>query len=132
MTDTEQAEADETTAEEPRPDPPQDIGEPGRALWADVVERFELDAPELRLLTEIVRTVDLVEKLDTRLRTEGEIIAGLHGPRAHPAAVEVRQQRIVLARLITALRLPVGSDDDGRTQRRGGVRGFYDIDGGQR
>jgi hypothetical protein len=48
---------------------------------------------------------------------------------AHPAVVEARQQRLALARLLAALRLPAGAEDDlaagRRPQRRVGVRGFY-------
>ncbi len=57
------------------------------------------------------------------------------GDRANPALVELRQQRILLARLIVALRVPLGEAEDmvakgpARTQRRG-ARGVYAIRGG--
>lgn len=55
------------------------------------------------------------------------------GTKAHPAAVEARQQRIALARLLAALRLPAGADGDEaqgrRPQRRVGARGVYGIRG---
>jgi len=48
--------------------------------------------------------------------------------------VEARQQRIALARLLAALRLPAGGEGDvqagARPARKGGVRGVYDIRGG--
>ena len=50
------------------------------------------------------------------------------GPRVHPALVELRQQRIALARLLAALRVPTG-EDTGRAQHRTGVRGVYGIRG---
>jgi hypothetical protein len=37
------------------------------------------------------------------------------GVRVHPALVELRQQRIAFARLLTAVRIPVG-DETGRIQ----------------
>ncbi|WP_217899391.1 hypothetical protein [Blastococcus mobilis] len=82
------------------------------------------------LLAEAVRTVDL---LDHEVRRDVPTIDSPRGLRAHPAAVEARQQRIALARLISALRLP---DDNvgvrrppGRPQRRTGVRGVYSVGG---
>ena len=53
------------------------------------------------------------------------------GRRAHPALVEARQQRIALARLLAALRLPAGEEEAGdrRPQRRMGVRGVYGVGG---
>lgn len=54
----------------------------------------------------------------------GALIDSPNGPRAHPAAVEARQQRITLARLFAALRRPTDvQHDDSRPQRRIGVRG---------
>jgi len=49
------------------------------------------------------------------------------GPRVHPALVELRQQRIALARLFAALHIPTG-EDEGRIQHRG-TRGVYGIRG---
>lgn len=55
------------------------------------------------------------------------------GTKAHPAAVEARAQKIALARLLAALRLPAGAEDDQasgrRPQRRSGPRGVYGIRG---
>ncbi len=60
-------------------------------------------------------------------------MASPQGDRANPAAVEARQQRIALARLLAALRLPAGEEDDrqagARAQRRVGVRGVYGVRG---
>ncbi|GIF16210.1 hypothetical protein [Actinoplanes teichomyceticus] len=62
------------------------------------------------------------------------MISSPQGLKAHPAAVEARQQRIALARLMVALRMPAGDEGDQaqgrRPQRRTGVRGFYGIRGG--
>ena len=113
--------------------PPTGLQAPGRRLWASVVDRYELDEHERALLVEAVRTVDLLDKIDRELRREGPKIETPHGLRAHPAGVEARQQRIALARLISALRLPDDGDAAqpaaGRPQRRAGVRGVYRIGG---
>jgi hypothetical protein len=94
-----------------------------------VVKDFELDEHEMALLIEAVRTVDLLELLDAAVRKDGPLLDSPQGLKAHPAAVEARQQRIALARLLAALRLPAGEAADGRPQRRVGVRGTYGIRG---
>jgi hypothetical protein len=63
------------------------------------------------------------------LDAEGLTVHSPQGGKAHPAVVELRAQRLLLARLIVALRVPLGDQADkpaGWTQRRG-VRGVYSI-----
>ena len=113
---------------------PTDLAAPGLALWESVAGTFDLDEHERRLLHEASRTVDVLDELAGIVSREGAIIEGPSGPRAHPAAVEARQQRIALARLVAVLRLPSGEDGDrqagARTpQRRVGARGVYGIRG---
>jgi len=105
----------------------------GRRLWASITSDYDLDEHELAVLTEAVRTVDLLEKLEAAIRSEGAIVESSQGRKANPAAVEARQQRITLARLLAALRMPAGEDGDeqanARPRRRVGVRGTYGIRG---
>jgi hypothetical protein len=105
----------------------------GKRLWCSVVDEFDLEEHELALLTEAVRTVDLLALLDAAVRRDGPLVASPQGQKAHPAAVEARQQRIALARLLAALRLPAGEPGDqqqsARPQRRAGARGTYGIRG---
>jgi hypothetical protein len=114
------------------PSPPRGTGREGRKLWLAVVEQFELDQHELALLREAVRTVDDLDALAAVVAAEGVTVVGQQ--RVHPALVETRQLRIALARLLAALRLPSGSEDDHqegrRPQRRLGVRGVYVLPGG--
>jgi len=63
--------------------------------------------------------------LDAIVRREGVIVSSPQGEKAHPALVEARQQRVVLARLLASLRIPI--DEEGRAQRRGGARGVYGL-----
>ena len=49
--------------------------------------------------------------------------------RAHPALVELRQQRIVLTRLIVALRVPLGEQGDMDRSQYRGPRGVYELRG---
>lgn len=111
------------------PAPATGTGPSGRALWADILGKYELDQHELALLREAVRTVDDLDALAAVVAAEGMTV----GNRVHPALVESRQLRIALARLLGALRLPAGDEDDQapgrRPQRRVGARGVYSVGG---
>lgn len=113
---------------ERRPAAPKGSSPAGRRLWASVVTDYELDEHELALLTQATRTVDLLERLHEVVVASPVLI---DDDRPHPALVEARQQRIVLARLLAALRVPVGDeggdDVERRPQRRVGVRGVYGL-----
>lgn len=113
--------------------PPDGLRDPGRRLWDAITVDYDLDEHELVLLREAVRTVDLLDELERDVRRDGATIQSPQGVKAHPAAVEARQQRIALARLMAALRMPAGNEDDQmqgrRPQRRAGVRGTYGIRG---
>ncbi len=97
----------------------------GQRLWDAVVGEFELEQHEESLLLEACRTLDLLDALESVVTRDGAIVPSPQGPKANPAAVEARQQRIALARLLAALRLPAGDEQDVRPQRRVGVRGTY-------
>lgn len=106
------------------PDPPEGAGPAGRCLWNSVLGDYELDEHELVLFTEAVRTTDVLAELNARVQADGALIDSPRGPKPHPAAVEARHQRITLARILAALRLPSGDEHD-RPQRRSGVRQPY-------
>jgi len=105
------------------PAAPRGIGPEGRKLWRAVLGEFELEEHELLLLRQAVRVADTCAQLQAMVDDHGPLRDG----RAHPALVELRQQRILLARLIVALRVPLG-EEDSRSQRRG-LRGVYGIRG---
>ncbi len=114
------------------PKPPSGTRASGRRLWASIVTVFELKEHELALLRETVRTVDTLDRLDALVRADGGMIDTPNGVKVHPGLVEARQLRIALARLLAALRLPdgeVGTESQGRRQRRAGARGVYGIRG---
>jgi hypothetical protein len=110
----------------------------GKRLWRAVLGEFEFQEHEMTLLRQAVRVADLCDQLQAVVEAEGPMLRVDGTPRTHPAVVELRQQRIVLARLVVALRVPLGDQEqDGgsageamRLQRRG-VRGFYSIAGGE-
>ncbi len=119
-----------TTTENDAPEPPTGTGAAGRRLWLSVVTDYDLAEHELAVLTEATRTVDLLDELDAAIRSEGAIVDSPQGRRANPAATEARQQRIVLARLLAALRMPVGEAGDEQANarpRRRGPRGVYGV-----
>lgn len=115
-----------------KPKTPAGTGTAGSKLWKAVVDEYELEEHELLLLREMVRTVDTLDALEARVVADGVMLSSSQGDRAHPALVEARQQRIALARLQAALRLPAGEEESGtqrRPQRRMGVRGVYGVGG---
>lgn len=112
-----------TTRKRP-PSAPKGASASGRELWRQVLGRYELDAHELGLLREAVRTLSHLDDLADVVAAEGVM---LPDGRVHPAVIEARQQRITAARLIAALRLPEDASDDGRPQRRGAPRGVYSL-----
>jgi hypothetical protein len=87
------------------PRAPEGAGPAGKRLWRAFLSDIELDEHELELLRQAVRTADLCEQLQAVVNVEGVMVDG----RAHPALVELREQRVVLAQLVVALRVPAGT-----------------------
>ena len=114
-------------AQEP-PQAPSGLRQSGAELWRAVMVDYVLDEHETTILREACRTADSLDALLALVDAEGLMSSTSQGPRIHPALVELRQQRLAFARLLTALRIPTG-DDTGRTQTRGTVRGVYGIAG---
>jgi len=92
-------------------------------LWRSVVNDFELAQHERVLLEQAVRVLDTCEELQVLVARDGSMVDG----RPNPALIELRQERVLLGRLLAALRVPVGAEDEqpGRLQRRVGFRGVY-------
>lgn len=110
------------------PRPPAGLKRSGRALWRAVLADYDLDEHETTLLREACRTADSLDDLQALLDAEGLMGETSQGPRVHPALVELRQQRITFARLLSALRIPASSEAaTGRTAPPPGVRGVYSI-----
>jgi hypothetical protein len=111
-------------------DEPEGLKAHGGRLWRSIVVEFDLDQHELILLEQCCRSADLVAALAAEVDRFGPLTdAG----KVRPATVELRQQRIVLARLLAALRVPLADHDDNgepdtdpvrRLQRRP-TRGVY-------
>ena len=110
------------------PRPPTGLRRSGRSLWRAVLNDYELDEHETTILREACRTADSLDDLQHLLEVEGLTSESSQGVRIHPALVELRQQRVTFARLLTSLRIPTG-ETVGRTQARGGLRGVYGLHG---
>jgi hypothetical protein len=93
-----------------------------------------LDEHELGLLREACRTADSLDALQAVVNRDGVLDVTPQGRRAHPALVELRQQRICYARLVAQLGLPSGDEDSEaakqtRRQQRRYTSGVYGITG---
>ena len=95
----------------------------GTKLWREILGAYELQQHELALLTEAVRTVDELDRLREIISREEMIVTGPHGSKTHPAVTTAKELRICLARIVVALRVPLGDQEqesrDRRPQRRG-------------
>lgn len=104
------------------PPAPRGTGPEGRRLWKSVLSSFDLAEHETVLLRQAARVADVCGDLQAIVDAEGLVLGG----KVHPALVELRAQRVLLGRLVVALRVP--SEDEtataGRPQHRG-TRGFY-------
>jgi hypothetical protein len=103
------------------PPAPDALGDSGRALWQHIASRYVIDAEQDRQqLMQICRTADLLDRLQSVVDSEGVTAESSQGIRTHPAVVELRQQRIVFARLLAALGVPSEAE---------AARGVYAIRG---
>jgi len=101
---------------------PRGLSPAGRKLWDAVNGDYELESHELLLLENAARTADLVAQLQARIDKDGPVSPE---GKTHPAVAEIRQQRITLARLLVALRVPSGDEEARPTPQRRGIRGVY-------
>lgn len=120
------------------PTAPRGLGAAGRRLWRELLSVYVLDPHERAMLTEACHTADTCAVLQAQVAAMGPalFVVGPQGVKAAPAVVELRQQRLVLARLLASLRIPAeaaaGQLGTGqRTARRAGARGVYAINGGR-
>ncbi len=115
------------------PAAPKGAGPAGRRLWRSVLADFELAEHEMALLRRAVHVTDVCARLQDLVDEQGPMVRDRHGEiRTHPALVELRAQSVLLARLVVALRVPLGDQDDAhqaaasRPQYRG-TRGVYAV-----
>lgn len=109
------------------PKPPSGLKRSGRSLWTAVLTDFDLSEHEVTVLREACRTADSIDLLQTTVDNDGVMSESSQGIRVHPALVELRQQRITFARLLAAMRVPLGEEEGGGAgaQQYRGPRGAY-------
>ncbi|OZE81930.1 terminase [Rhodococcus sp. 15-649-1-2] len=88
------------------PSAPAGLKDSGAALWASTTGAFDLEPHELTTLREVCRTVDAIDALQSVVDRDGVMNESAQGVRAHPALVELRQQRLALTKLVAALAIP--------------------------
>jgi phage terminase small subunit len=77
-----------------------------RAWWRDIVDSYELEAHQLRLLTLAGEAFDRCEQARQLLDREGLVLGGREGgSRPHPAIAIERDSRNAFARLVDQLDL---------------------------
>lgn len=104
---------------------PAGLKDRGARLWSDVTSSLELETHEELLLLEACRTADLLDQLAAQAEGAPLTVTNARGDEvAQPLHVEARQQRINLARILAALRIP--DAEDNRPQRRA-ARGAYGV-----
>jgi phage terminase small subunit len=85
---------------------PPGLGPAGRRFWDEVTEQYTVDGSDRVLLAEICEALDTMAALKAVVKREGLTAESSQGIRTHPSLVELRQQRLVLARLLRLLDLP--------------------------
>lgn len=113
----------------PKPD---GLATAGAALWEAVAGVLQLEEHEALKLLQVCRTADLLDVLQAEVDRDGAVIESPQGRKSHPAAVELRQQRVTFARLVSDMRLPAGlaaAKAKGQ-QQRPAVKGVYAVGGG--
>jgi hypothetical protein len=106
---------------------PKSLGTAGKRLWKAVAVEFDLGEHEWALLRQAAHTADLCDELQAEVERDGPIITTASGAtRTHPGVIELRNQRLLLARLVAMLRVPLGDEDAGRLPRQvRAIRGAY-------
>jgi len=86
---------------------PAELRATGRRIWVALVEVVDLEEWEKTTLLEACRTADRLDALNKAMKGKPLTVRNSKGDEtAHPLLVESRQQSIVYARLIAALRIP--------------------------
>ncbi len=106
---------------------PRHLGAAGKRLWHAINDDYSVDAHDAVLVEEACQVADVCAALAASVPAGPVDESG----KVRPAVIELRQQRILLGRLLAQLRMPLGAGDSAtdptpRRQRRG-PRGPYGL-----
>lgn len=88
-------------------DIPAHLTDAGRRLWVAVTDGLEFRPDEYAVLAQACATADAIATLEHELSSGSVMIAGSRGQDVlHPAVAELRQQRALLASLLSRLDIP--------------------------
>jgi P27 family predicted phage terminase small subunit len=91
---------------------PDHLSTDSKAWWAEVTGAFDLDSHHLRLLQLCCESLDRVAEAHAILAVEGLMFTDQAGnPRAHPATIIERDNKIATGRLIKELHLDPPPDN---------------------
>lgn len=92
-----------------KPKPPASLSDAGKALWTEIVAKYDLRVDELAVLESACKTGDMIATLDKEWDALGKpfLTRGSMGQDViHPLIGERRAQQSQLARLLGLLKLP--------------------------
>jgi hypothetical protein len=89
------------------PQPPRNLGEPGRELWESIIPAFELKPDELTILRHACQQEDLIERIREEMYLAEMTTTGSMGQKViSPFISEVRQQLATQANLLKQIKIP--------------------------
>jgi hypothetical protein len=129
-----------STPDAPIPRTPSGLCRRGKTLWKSVVVAFALAESETALLLEACRALDDVEALCQAVAAAPMTTIGSRGQEViNPLRAELRSERLLLAKLLSQLDVPMPSDGPGEwdglsasARARKAVRVRWDHRGGSR
>lgn len=105
--------------------PPASLSTAGKALWDQVVKKYDLRVDELAVLESACKTADMIATLDKEWDALGKpfLTRGSMGQDViHPLIGERRAQQSQLAKLLAQLKLPDESAGAAPNQQRGAAQ----------
>lgn len=85
---------------------PVGLGGEAAKMWEHIMSSYELTQPECRLVVDLCREIDLVNRLEKEWGTADTVVKGSQGqPVGNPIMSELAQHRRVIAGHVKQLRL---------------------------
>lgn len=107
-----------------KPRAPRGLKARGKALWNEIVDKYDLRPDELRVLEAAAFEADIIATLEDGMKGADLMVKGSQGQLViNPLIPELRQHRSTQAGLLRQLKLPddpgaAGADEDRSTQAR--------------